>query len=76
MAQYNPLENKPIHTRMIAEDLFSDKIVQVFSRETGKYLGYVYLGEDPELLQEQIDKQPETVPEQTTISFNQLNMFK
>lgn len=76
MSKYNPLENKPIHTRMVAEDLFSDKIVQVFSRETGKYLGYVYLGEDPELLQEQIDKQPDTVPEQTTISINQLNMFK
>lgn len=74
MSQYNPLENKPIHTRMVAEDLFSDKIVQVFSRETGKYLGYVYLGEDPEILQEKIDG-ADAVPEVEPISKNQLKMF-
>jgi hypothetical protein len=75
MAQYNPLENKPIHTRMVAEDMFSDKIVQVFSRETGKYLGYVYLGEDPELLQEKLDAEPDAVPEVLPIPKNQLKMF-
>lgn len=58
---------------MKAQDLYSDKIVQVFSRKTGEYLGYVYLGEDPESLQENIDA--DTVPEEINISPNQLNLF-
>ena len=71
---YDPFTNKKLRDKPImqAEDMFSDKMVQVFSRRTGEYLGYVYLGEDPETLQETIDAQPVTEP---TIDVNQLNLF-
>jgi len=56
---------------MKAEDMFSDKMLQVFSRKTGEYLGYVYLGQDPELLQEKIEDQEQKI----VIPKSQLSLF-
>lgn len=74
--QYDPFTNKKLRNKPImqAEDMFSDKLVQVFCRKTGVYLGYVYLGEDPETLQDTIDAAP-VPPEELPIDVNQLNLF-
>jgi hypothetical protein len=71
---YNPLAGKKIHTRPImqSEDMFYDNMVQVFSRKTGEYLGYIYRGTDPEVLQEKIEAEP--VPA-IPVPVNQLNLF-
>lgn len=78
MARFNPaqIRNKKAASKgfMQAEDLFYDKMVQVFSRKTGEYLGYVYIGQDPETLQEQIDAEP--LPETEIPNINQLNLFQ
>lgn len=64
--QFSKIRNRqPV---MTAHDMFSDKIVQVFAKTTGEYLGYVYLGQDPETLQEQIeaikpDMKPARIPQ-------------
>lgn len=77
MPRFNPsqIRNKKTASKgfMQAEDMFQDKILQVFSRKTGKYLGYVYQGEDPEALQEKLDAEPAT--EENNIDINQLNLF-
>lgn len=58
---------------MVADDMFSDKLIQVFSRQTGEYLGYVYQGEDPETLQEKLAGDP--ADEIPPPNINQLNLF-
>jgi hypothetical protein len=73
---YDPFTNKKLRNKPImkAEDMFAEKMVQVFSRKTGEYLGYVYLGEDPENLQEIIENAPPG-PDEIQINPNQLNLF-
>ena len=58
-------------TNMIAGDMFWDGLIQVFSKKTGKYLGYCWPG------QQELFEEPEEIEEPQTEAKNkaQLTLF-
>jgi hypothetical protein len=64
-------KSKDGSTPMLAEDMFRKDIIQVFSKKTGEYLGYIRQGQ--QLPEDTVDHEPE--PDVININPAQLKMF-
>jgi hypothetical protein len=54
---------------MIAEDLFSKDLIQVFNKKSGDWIATVKVGQDTNI------EEPEEITEQKTENKNQLKLF-